>query len=105
MTVRFNIQKLLKLILELRLNITLAQNYPNPFNPTTKIEFSIPKSSRVRISVYNSLGEKVETLINSNLSAGEHSITFKGNNLASGIYIYKLISDNIVRVRKMMLLK
>jgi hypothetical protein len=68
----------------------LEQNYPNPFNPATEIRYIIPKESRIRITVYNILGQKVSTLVNGIISPGSHSITWDGSSLASGIYFYIL---------------
>ncbi len=73
----------------------VSQNYPNPFNPSTKINYSLPSESNVKISVYNSLGEKVKELANDKVSAGEHSTTFNAENLASGIYIYQIEAESI----------
>ena len=84
---------------------SLAQNYPNPFNPSTQIDFSIPQQSNVQLKVYNTLGQLVATLVNGNLSAGSHSVTFNAQNLASGLYIYRLSAGNFTSVKKMMMLK
>lgn len=84
---------------------SLSQNYPNPFNPSTSIKFSLAKSGMANLSVYNMLGQKVATLINGNLAAGEHNISFSADNLSSGIYIYQLTSGNGVISKKMILLK
>jgi len=84
---------------------SLSQNYPNPFNPTTQIDFSVPQQSTVQLKVYNTLGQLVTTLVNGNLSAGLHSVTFDARNLASGLYIYRLSAGNFTSVKKMMLLK
>jgi len=89
-------------------NITtykLQSNYPNPFNPSTKIEFQIPNPSFVNLTVYNSLGEEVTTLVNQNLEKGKYTFEFNAENLPSGIYIYKLNADKYSAVRKMMLVK
>jgi len=83
----------------------LDQNYPNPFNPSTMISFTILADQLVTLKVFNSLGEEVRTLINSNLSKGTHNINFNADGLSSGFYLYKLESSNQVQVRKMMLLK
>jgi len=83
----------------------LSQNYPNPFNPTTMIRFSIPKSSNVRIVIYNSVGQKVDELINTQKSAGNYFVDWDASNYASGIYIYRMEADNFVQVKKMMLMK
>lgn len=86
-------------------NFVLFQNYPNPFNPTTIIEFSLPKSDFITLSVHNVLGEKVKTLVNNKLGAGVHKISFESHNLSSGIYIYKLESGEYSKFKKMILLK
>jgi Secretion system C-terminal sorting domain len=84
---------------------SVEQNYPNPFNPTTNIDFSIPKPSHVKLTVYNNMGELVKTIVNKEIRAGKHSLNFEGANLASGIYYYKLISGSFVETKKMILMK
>ena len=84
---------------------SLSQNYPNPFNPSTSIDFTIPKTQNVKLCVYNSTGELVKTLVNKNLVNGKYSINFDANNLTSGIYYYRLESDNFNTTKKMILLK
>ncbi len=86
-------------------DFVLYQNYPNPFNPTTTISFSIPEKSFVRLSVYNSLGEKIATLISNELNTGIHSIIYDASNLPSGIYFYKLEANNFISTKKMLLIK
>ena len=83
----------------------LEQNYPNPFNPSTTFEFAIPQSSLVNLAIYNILGELVKTLVNEERPAGNHSIHFNANNLASGIYFYKLQAGSFVETKKMILIK
>ena len=83
----------------------LYQNYPNPFNPSTKIKFDVPVSACVNISVYNTIGEKIATIVNEQLEAGVHFANFDASNLPSGIYIYRLTSDKYVFTNKMMLIK
>ena len=83
----------------------LEQNYPNPFNPSTKIEFSIPVQSEVRLTVYNILGQEVATLVNGTLKAGKQAVTFDGTRLASGVYIYRMTAGQFVSTKKMMFLK
>jgi hypothetical protein len=73
---------------------SLDQNYPNPFNPTTVISWQLAVSSNVELSVYNLLGEKIETLINKPMPAGYHEVEFNGQNLSSGIYLYKIVVDS-----------
>jgi len=83
----------------------LKQNYPNPFNPETKIKFDIPKSAYVRISVYNSLGQKITDLVNEYLTAGEYESNWNAKDFASGIYIYRLETENFAQTKQMLLIK
>ena len=83
----------------------IAQNYPNPFNPETNIKFSIPENSLVRISVYNSLGQIIENLVNERLSAGEYVTKFHGEALSSGIYFYTISAGSYNKTMKMLLVK
>ncbi len=83
----------------------LAQNYPNPFNPTTTISFAIPRAAHVRLEVFNILGQKVETLLDSHLDAGNHQVEFDASAQPSGVYFYKLTTDEQTARRKMVLLK
>jgi hypothetical protein len=83
----------------------LSQNYPNPFNPTTKIDFSLPKSGMVTLKVYNILGQEVNTLINEVKSAGTYSVDFNGTKFASGIYFYTIKSGDFTATKRMTLIK
>ena len=83
----------------------LSNNYPNPFNPTTVINFTIAQSGQTNLSIYNILGQEVSVLVNRELKAGSHSYSFNGSELSSGIYFYKLQSNDYVSVKKMMLVK
>lgn len=83
----------------------LNQNYPNPFNPSSKIIFSIPKSSHVLLTIFDALGEEIAELINENKPAGTYEVFVDGTNLSSGTYFYSLISDNYTETKKMTLLK
>jgi len=83
----------------------LFQNFPNPFNPTTTITFNLQNSGLTSLFVYNLLGQKVDEIINSNLSAGRHSVSFNAENLTSGIYIYKLSQGGNSTTRKLLLIK
>ncbi|MCK5126556.1 MAG: T9SS type A sorting domain-containing protein [candidate division Zixibacteria bacterium] len=89
---------------------SLKQNYPNPFNPSTSIQFSIPKSSFVKIDIFNVLGEKVKNLSASNYSAGSHTVVWdskdeNGAEVASGIYYYMIKAGDFIESKKMVLLK
>jgi hypothetical protein len=83
----------------------LSQNYPNPFNPSTTINYTVPNSSIVNITVYNIVGQKVAELVNENKSAGQHEISFDGNGLSSGIYLVRMQAENHISMIKMTLLK
>lgn len=83
----------------------LFQNYPNPFNPTTTIQFNLPKSGHVKISVFNGSGRLIETLLDSRLERGLYTIPFDAANYASGVYYYKINVADFKQVRKMLLLK
>lgn len=83
----------------------LNQNYPNPFNPSTEINFNLPVSGFTTLRVYDIMGREVSELISSELNAGSHSVTFNGDNLASGIYYYRLESAGNVAVKKMLMIK
>ncbi len=95
---------------ELPVEFRLYNNYPNPFNPSTLISFDIPKASKVRLTVFNLLGEVVSQGVNEELSAGKYSYSFNGSDLSSGLYIYRLEAlstegENYVKTFKMVLIK
>ena len=85
----------------------LKQNYPNPFNPSTKIEFYLPESGKVSLKIYDITGKEITTLINEEKPAGKYTIEFSsaGKNLASGVYFYKLSTENAATTKSMVLLK
>ena len=88
----------------------LLQNYPNPFNPGTIISYRLPKSSKVELTIYNMLGQKITKLINKTQSAGEHLAIWDGRDtsgelVSSGIYIYRLKAREFVENRKMVLVR
>ena len=83
----------------------LKQNYPNPFNPSTQISFSLAQNGLVTLSVFNLIGQEVKTLINRNMEAGSHSITFDASGLPTGVYIYKLTAPGFTQTKKMILLR
>ncbi len=86
-------------------DLLLYQNYPNPFNPSTNISFYLPRSSMVKLEVFNVLGESVETIVNGEFSSGFHTVTFSGSNFASGIYLILLETNELRLSKKMLLLK
>lgn len=88
----------------------LKQNYPNPFNPETRIEYVLNKDGRVKLEVFNTLGQKVSTLVDHHQQKGIHVVTWKGTDhegklLPSGIYLYQITTDNFQEANKMILLK
>lgn len=88
----------------------LAQNSPNPFNPTTGIDYALPKATNVRLDVFNVLGQQVRTLVNEFQDAGHHSIIWDGLNnsgssVATGVYFYRLTTDEHHATKKMLMLK
>jgi uncharacterized protein (TIGR02145 family) len=86
-------------------SIDLFQNYPNPFNPSTTISFTLPEKSRVVLSVYNELGEKVAVLFNGEKEAGMHNIEWNASKFVSGVYFYELKTEKYQVVKKLSLMK
>ena len=88
----------------------LNQNYPNPFNPTTVISYRLPMSSNVKLNIFNILGQRIKTLVNSFQSAGEHSLVwdatdYKSNPVSSGMYFYSLDTGDQSLQKKMILVR
>ncbi len=88
----------------------LSQNYPNPFNPITQISFAMAQNGHARLEVLNILGQHVRTVLDKTLTAGEHNVTWdatndSGQSVATGVYLYRLVTDNFSSTRKMVLLK
>ncbi len=89
---------------------SLSQNYPNPFNPSTQFIYTVPEDTDLRIEIFNVLGQRVRTLVNGNVQAGRHTVTWNGRDdaqveLASGIYFCRFQAGDIRRVQKMVLMK
>lgn len=83
----------------------LKQNYPNPFNPSTTIMFGLPVRARVRLVVYNPLGEEVAELTNADLEAGYHTVTFDASGLSSGVYLYRMQAGSYLETKKLLLVR
>lgn len=83
----------------------LQQNYPNPFNPSTRIQFAVPRQSHVSLTVFNTLGQQVATLVNGEIEAGHHEVKFDATGLASGVYFYKLQAGSFVDAKKLLLVR
>ena len=84
---------------------SLSQNYPNPFNPITKISFTLPKESYVKLIIYNSLGEQVAKLIDGFKGVGKYQVNFDASHLSSGLYFYRISAGNFVASKKLILVK
>jgi flagellar hook assembly protein FlgD len=89
---------------------TLQGNYPNPFNPETTIRFSLPGSAAAKLEIFNIKGQKVRTLLDSVMAAGQHSLVWNGlddakNPVGNGVYFYRLSSGGKSKTRKMIMLK
>jgi DNA-binding beta-propeller fold protein YncE len=89
----------------LPVDFSLKQNYPNPFNPTTQINFDLPNAGQVQLAIFDLTGRAVQTLVNGNLPAGSHLVTFDASQLSSGVYLYQLVAPGFTSTRKMMLVK
>ena len=90
---------------KLPVTYALMQNYPNPFNPTTTIKYQLPENQFVKVEIFNTLGENVNTLVNQNQDAGEYSINWNGKSssgqsLASGTYFYRIKAGSLCRSKK-----
>ncbi|HUN65542.1 MAG TPA: T9SS type A sorting domain-containing protein, partial [Bacteroidota bacterium] len=83
----------------------LRENYPNPFNPTTTIGYDVPEEQRVKLAVYNVLGQLVATLVDEERSAGRYSVTWDAGGMPSGVYFCRMEAGNFADTRKMVILK
>jgi Secretion system C-terminal sorting domain len=83
----------------------LDQNYPNPFNPSTVIEYSLPEAGQVRLDVFNTIGERVATLVDDRQDAGRYRANFSGEAFPSGVYLYRLSAGGNASVKRMVLMK
>ncbi|GEM_PF-1365048 len=85
--------------------ISLSQNYPNPFNPSTVIRYELPSAANVRLYVFDLLGQRVAALVDDRQSPGRYEVTFHANQLTSGVYLFRLETDDKVLIRKMTFVK
>ena len=83
----------------------LSQNYPNPFNPVTRIKYSVPVQSSVKLILYDVLGKEVKTIVNEVKPSGEYIYDLNASSLSSGVYFYKLEADGFIDTKRMILLK
>jgi hypothetical protein len=86
-------------------NFYLSNSYPNPFNPTTTIEYFVPKLANVKISVFNLVGEEIAIIVNEEQAPGKYNIDFNGANLSSGVYFYKMQTEEFISTKKFVLMK
>jgi hypothetical protein len=84
---------------------TLHQNYPNPFNPNTNIKFEIPISAFINITIFDALGKEITVLANKNVNAGIYNVNWDASGYPSGVYFYRIITENFTQSRKMILIK
>ena len=83
----------------------LHQNYPNPFNPSTTITYVLPKSSAVRLTIYDVLGREVSVLVDERRNAGVHEVKFDASGLSSGVYFYRLRAGDFVETKTLLLVR
>ena len=83
----------------------LAQNYPNPFNPRTVISYQLPVTSHIDLSIFNVLGQKMATIVDEKQPAGQYTYEFDASKFDSGIYFYRLKTNNFCETKRMLLLK
>jgi hypothetical protein len=83
----------------------LEQNYPNPFNPETYIRYDLPEESHVKLIIYNVLGKEIAVLVNENLNVGTYSVDWNAGDCPSGIYFYRIETENFTNTRRMVLVK
>lgn len=102
---RINYSSIVEVVFDVPKDFVLHQNYPNPFNPSTTIKYAVPKASFVTIKIYDLTGQEVASLVNEVKEAGTYEIKFDAKNLASGVYLYRMISDNFSAVKKLNVLK
>jgi hypothetical protein len=90
---------------EIPTEFALAQNYPNPFNPSTTIRYAMPERSRVQLAVFNTLGQRVATLVEGEQEAGYHEVQFDASHLAGGVYLCQLRAGANLETRKLLFVR
>ncbi len=91
--------------LKVHITYSMGQNYPNPFNPSTIIRFGLPENTRVNLIIYNQIGEQVAELVNGQMAAGYHQVTWNATHMSSGVYFYRITTEKFRSVKKLLLLK
>jgi len=94
-----------KISTEIPSSFSLSQNYPNPFNPITRIRFDLPKNVNVKLTIYDMLGREVETIVNEQLNAGSYEVSWDGTKYTSGVYYYRLQTEEFINTKSMILVK
>lgn len=102
---KFEYSKVIEIDFNSVRKIELNQNYPNPFNPTTTIQFQLPQTGWVKLTLYNILGQEIKTLVNEVKEAGTHTVNLDAVDLNSGVYIYRIESGSYTQTQKMTLIK
>jgi hypothetical protein len=94
-----------KIAVDIPKEFMLSQNYPNPFNPSTIVEFGVPVDSKVKVEVFNILGQLIAVLVDEVRNAGYYKVTFGSSNMPSGVYFYRMTAGSFVQTKKMQLIK
>ena len=102
---QFEYSKEIEVDLDTPMKYELSQNYPNPFNPATTIQFSLPTSGNVKLTLYNTNGQEIRNILNEYKESGTHIINFNASGLSSGVYFYKLTAGTFSTIRKMVVIK
>ncbi len=92
-------------VAELAKDFTLQPAFPNPFNPTTTISFQVPQETHVRLEIYNTLGQRLEVLVDNQVAAGQHQVTWNASRHSSGIYLYRFTAGGFTETRQLLLMK
>jgi len=101
----YEFSKTIKVNIGSPINFELNQNYPNPFNPSTIISFNLPKSGQVTLKIYNLMGEEIKTLVEGYKETGIYTVNFTAEDLASGMYLYRLSTNDFTETKKMLFMK